>query len=497
MAIFIPHSLSQLGLVTQDSELASCKVTGITTDSRYVKSGDLFVARDGVAHRGLDFIQQAIDKGAAAALVSAESTTVAEREGFSIPVIAVEKLPYKIGGLASQMLGNPGQSLKLIGITGTNGKTSCAHFIAQSLALLKCKTAIVGTVGNGFPGELKPATHTTPDAISLQCLLADFLAEGAQAVVMEVSSHALDQGRVQGVDFDVVALTNLSRDHLDYHQTMTAYGDAKKRLFTEFTKAKVVINSDDEFGRSLLSEPAVTAKGVISYSRHDSTASIFVIESILNEQGIGLALQLPMGVAHFNAPVIGEFNIANLLLTAGVLSACGYDCKLIESTMNNVTAVPGRMEYLSHQGFASAVIDYAHTPDALEKALQAARHHCLGQLWVVFGCGGDRDTGKRAEMARIAEQLADRILVTSDNPRTENPSSIIDMICQGFRSETPFMREEDRALAIKQAIQNAAADDLVLIAGKGHEDYQDIAGVKHPFSDQQVVLQVYQEEKGK
>jgi UDP-N-acetylmuramoyl-L-alanyl-D-glutamate--2,6-diaminopimelate ligase len=492
MAIYIFHTLFELNLVEQASPYATLVVRGISADSRKVVEGDLFIGRDGVAHRGIDYIAQAAEKGAIAAVVDANTTTAAEREGHAIPVVAIPNLAYRVGLLASQMLGEPSKKLTMIGITGTNGKTSCAHYIAQSLALLGKKTAIIGTVGNGFPGDLQPATHTTPDAVSLQRLLADFCDQGAKAVVMEVSSHALDQGRVHGVAFDAVALTNLSRDHLDYHVTMQAYGEAKRRLFTEFADAVSVINLDDAFGNQLAAELSNAASQLLTYSQKVS-ADIRMEEGDLSQQGIALAVKVRGQRIAFNTPVLGEFNIANLLLTTGVLAACGYSAASIESVMSQLSAVPGRMEYLSADGMSSAVVDYAHTPDALEKALLGARRHCHGKLWVVFGCGGDRDTGKRAEMAAVAEQYADQIIVTSDNPRTENPAKIIDMIFAGFSAPIKALREEDREQAIRAALSEAKRDDLVVIAGKGHEDYQDICGVKYPFSDQQVVLKVYQE----
>ena len=386
--------------------------------------------------------------------------------------------------------------MTVIGVTGTNGKTSCAHYIAQALTSLGQKTALIGTVGNGFPGALITATHTTPDAVSLQYMLADFYTQGANAVVMEVSSHALDQGRVCGVEFDVVALTNLSRDHLDYHGSMEAYADAKAQLFmapsndapVSESNKHIVLNLDDDFGRKLTAQLAGKGYLLSCYSAQSNMpeASITLKHADLTPHGMALNINMPEGSIRFDAPLVGDFNVANLLLVVSVLHQLNIPSAQIETAMSQVSAVPGRMECLVHEHCPAVVIDYAHTPDALEKALQAARKHSQEQLWVVFGCGGDRDTGKRAEMAMVAEQLADKIVVTSDNPRTESPAVIIEMITRGFIAVDRVIVQPDREVAISRAIQMAGLHDLILIAGKGHEDYQDIMGVKYPFSDKKI-----------
>ncbi|SFG63741.1 UDP-N-acetylmuramoyl-L-alanyl-D-glutamate--2,6-diaminopimelate ligase [Neptunomonas qingdaonensis] len=512
----IPISVQQLLGVEAGRELTDVVaddviVTGISSDSRLVQAGDLFIARDGISHRGIDFIQQAATAGALAAVVERQTTQVDELASFSIPVYQVDDLANKAGVYASLMWGSPSKKMTIIGVTGTNGKTSCAHYIAQALAALGQKTALLGTVGNGFPGALNTATHTTPDAISLQRMLADFYTQGAKAVVMEVSSHALDQGRVVGVEFDVVALTNLSRDHLDYHGSMDAYAAAKSQLFIPLKREsahakssgavdadcafvsdvhrRIVLNADDEFGRTLAEQLLANGQSFCSYSAQVSgsqQADIVVKSALLSPKGVALALRLPGADIHFDAPVVGDFNVSNLLLVVSVLHQLNTPSAQIEVAMAQVSAVPGRMECLNRPGCPAVVIDYAHTPDALEKALLAARKHCQNQLWVVFGCGGDRDTGKRAEMAAIAEQLADKIVVTSDNPRTEDPDAIINMIMQGFAAADQVVVLPEREAAISRAIQIAGPDDLILIAGKGHEDYQDIMGVKYPFSDKEI-----------
>ncbi|SIT09433.1 UDP-N-acetylmuramoyl-L-alanyl-D-glutamate--2,6-diaminopimelate ligase [Neptunomonas antarctica] len=510
MIKFMPTTLQALSIVAPDHAAANCKVMGLSSDSRHVQPGDLFVARDGITHRGVDFIEQAVDAGAIAAVVEAWTTSQDDLSCFGIPVIRIENLADKAGVFAAAMLGQPSTKMTLIGVTGTNGKTSCAHYIAQALTALGTKTALIGTVGNGFPDALNTATHTTPDAITVQRLLSDFYAQGAQAVVMEVSSHALDQGRVSGVQFDVVALTNLSRDHLDYHGSMDAYAEAKSLLFTTknvaigvvHKKRNIVLNADDDFGRQLARQltagnvPFCLFSSDLNNTQLTNTelnsgvlkqADVAVNQCVLSRLGVQLSLTIPGGRVRFEAPVVGDFNVSNLLLTVSVLSQLDLSAAQIEMAMAQVSAVPGRMECLTCAGRPAVVIDYAHTPDALEKALLAARKHCSQQLWIVFGCGGDRDTGKRAEMAAIAEQFADRVVVTSDNPRTESPDAIIEMIMRGFNRPGQVVTLADRYEAINMAMQQASAEDLVLVAGKGHEDYQEIMGVKYPFSDKVVV----------
>ena len=496
MMEFKPTALHALSIVSKEHESADLIVMGLCSDSRHVQPGDLFIARDGVNHQGIDFIEQAASQGAVAAVVDHAVTQSCDLAVFSIPVFRMDDLKNKVGVLAAQMLDNPSHKMTLVGITGTNGKTSCAHYIAQALAALGQKAALIGTVGNGFPEALKEATHTTPDSIKLQQLLADFYVQGADAVVMEVSSHALDQGRISGVEFDAVALTNLSRDHLDYHGSMQAYADAKSQLFlskshdanNEVVLPRIVLNADDEFGCQLAKALEQNQQSFSRYSVHSTKSTdVSVKHSELSPEGVVLDIALPSGDIHFKAAVVGDFNIANLLLVVSVLVQLGQSNTKIETAMAQVSAVPGRMECLMVEGFPTAVIDYAHTPDALEKALLAARKHCKQKLWVVFGCGGDRDTGKRAEMAAIAEKFADKIIVTSDNPRTESADEIIKMIMRGFSCSKNVIQVVERQDAIAKAVKLAGSDDLVLIAGKGHEDYQEIMGIKYPFSDKKVL----------
>ncbi|WP_027856128.1 UDP-N-acetylmuramoyl-L-alanyl-D-glutamate--2,6-diaminopimelate ligase [Marinobacterium jannaschii] len=484
-------TLSELIAETADHPQGNISVSGIQQDSRLIKPGELFVARTGAAANGLSYIAQVEQQGAAAVLVDA----AADLSGLetSLPVVAIENLQQRMGPIAAAFYDHPSRQLRMIGITGTNGKTSCSHFIAQALNRSGCKAALVGTVGNGFPGSLQSASHTTPDAIGLQQLLAGFLAEGAQAVVMEVSSHALEQGRVTGIEFDFAAFTNLSRDHLDYHGTMEAYGAAKAGLFRDFALQGAVICADDPFGRSLIGELSQTP-GVLGFG--EAASDLHLRNYELNSGGIELTLATPWGEVNAVTSVVGRYNLHNLMLSAGILGLCGLTADEIGEQLGQLDAVPGRMQCLGGGEAPLVVIDYAHTPDALQKALEAVRVHTVGQLYCVFGCGGDRDNGKRPEMGRISAALADRSYVTSDNPRSEEPQQIIDMILAAMPSGDEVQAEVDRRSAIQQAITSAGAGDVVLIAGKGHENYQDIMGVRHHFDDAEEAALMLAEVKG-
>ena len=496
-----PMLLSELfeGFVdkkTSDSLIKRCcdlKISGIKEDSRQITVGDVFVARNGEHFKGTDFIEKAITLGAVAILVEKHNTTEAgvDFEGYSVPVIAIEGLAFKVGEIAAKVFSNVSQKLNVIGITGTNGKTSCAHYLAQSLNSLGINTYIIGTLGNGHPNALEGASHTTPDACSLQQLFAQFYAQGAQAVVMEVSSHALEQGRVQGVPFNLVAYTNLSQDHLDYHGTMQAYADAKAKLFTDFDAAHCVFNKDDQYNRQLLEcLGGSNVHKLYSYSEKLDSGAQFVALDIDLQQGLAFELTAKDKLITIKTTLIGKFNIANLLLCAASLHALGYSLEQIKQALAALTPVPGRMQQVrsnENRQQPLCVVDYAHTPDALEKALTACRIHTQKQLFVVFGCGGDRDQTKRALMAKVAERFADQVIVTSDNPRTENPDVIIEMIKTGLSADLDYRVDSDRKRAITMAISAAGTGDVVLIAGKGHEDYQDIMGVKHHFLDAEIV----------
>lgn len=481
----IKRTLGELLPELQQTSAGQVLVTGITQDSRQVKPGDLFCARAGGTHKGSDFIPDALAKGASAVLIDSEEQYQGEGD---VPVIAVDVLAKRLSDIAGVFYGKPSAQLRMIGVTGTNGKTSCSHFLAQALNRLGVRTAVIGTVGNGFPEALAGATHTTPDAVGLQALLAQFVEQGADAVVMEVSSHALDQHRVAGVKFEVCAFTNLSRDHLDYHGTMAEYGAAKAKLFTELKPQHAVISADDAFGQQLVEQLSGSVIG-FGIERGDVQAG----NVSLQKTGINAQLATPWGEIALNTQVVGAFNVSNLLLTAGVLGTMDFKADQIEGELAALKPVPGRMQCLGEGVQPLVIVDYAHTPDALEKALEATREHTAGKLLCVFGCGGDRDNGKRPEMGRIAAKLADLLYITSDNPRTEDPQQIIDMIVPGCTGAAEHQINVDREQAIQAAVKAAGSNDVVLIAGKGHEDYQEIMGKRYPFDDVKVATAALEE----
>jgi len=455
----------------------------ITADSRRVEPGVAFAAYPGLHSDGRTYIPEALTRGASAVLW--DSSNFRWRDEWSAPNVGVDRLQQRLGGLADFIYGSPSRSLWMTGVTGTNGKTSCVHWIAQAMEACGRRTAVLGTLGNGLVGALAPAAHTTTDVAVLHELLAQFRAAGATAVAMEVSSHGLEQGRVNGVKFDVALFTNLSRDHLDYHGTMAAYGAAKARLFTWPGLKTLVINVDDAFGRSLIDAARARGQRVLTYGM--GTADIGATSMTMDAAGLSLDVATPWGRTVVTAPVVGAFNASNLLGVLAVLLASDIPLDAATRALATLTAPPGRMQRLGGDGKPLVVIDYAHTPDALDKALTALRPAVTGtgELICVFGCGGDRDPGKRPEMGRIAARLASRVVVTSDNPRSEDPADIASGIVKGIRDtgNRRWALEPDRARAIHTAIAAASAQDLILIAGKGHETYQERNGVRTPFSD--------------
>lgn len=470
-------------------------VRRLALDSRKVQPGDTFLAFAGETQDGRRFIPQAIAAGAGA--------VIWERHGFrwdpswNVPNLAVSRLRAKAGAIASHVYGDPSSRLWVIGATGTNGKTSCTHWIAQSMDALGRRTAIIGTLGIGFPGSLAAAATTTPDAVAVQESLADFLARGASCVAMEVSSHALEQGRVNGVRFAVALFTNLSRDHLDYHGTMDRYAAAKARLFRWPCLGRAVLNLDDPFGRTLAEQAQAGDAELIGYgfgadahraAQARGTALVRGTGLELSESGTRFRVDSPWGEAEVVSPMLGRFNAENLLAVLATLLASGIALEDALRGLRAVQPVPGRLQQLGGEGQPLVVVDYAHTPDALEKALLTLREVTRGdsrvRLLCVFGCGGDRDRGKRPLMGEVASRLADLCFVTSDNPRSEDPHRIIKDVTAGMGAN--YRAEEDRASAIYRAIQDARPGDVVLIAGKGHEAYQEVSGRRLPFNDAEV-----------
>lgn len=476
-----PHALTEIEVAALLARLK--RPRRITSDSRAVEPGAAFAAYPGSVHDGRRFIPEAVQRGAAAVLWEAQGFDW--DPAIAVPNQPVEGLKQNLGPIADFIYGSPSQALWTIGVTGTNGKTSCTQWIAQAFERLGRRAAVIGTLGNGFVGALKPAPNTTPDAALLHETLARLKAAGAQVVAMEVSSIGLDQGRVNGTKFDVAMFTNLSRDHLDYHGTMAAYGAAKARLFAWPTLLAAVINTDDDFGKGLVDQMRQHAASRLTYGL--SGAEITATSITTSSSGMALGVATPWGRGELQTSLVGTFNASNLLGTLGVLLANGVSLDDALAAMAVLTPPPGRMERHGGGEQPLVVIDYAHTPDALEKVLIAMRPSVRdgGSLVCVFGAGGDRDPGKRPEMGRIAASLADRVVVTSDNPRSEDPTTIAMSIAQGVRAagNRHWILEVDRAKAIRSAIAAGHPGDVIVLAGKGHETYQDITGEKRPFSD--------------
>jgi len=454
-------------------------IRNLRLSSREVEAGDLFFAVPGTRTDGREHIQQALERGAAAIVYEAKDAP--PLSASDVPMLAVVNLAQEISAIAGRFYGEPAKKLKLIGITGTNGKTSVSQLLAQALEGLGVRCGIIGTLGNGFYGALHSSQHTTPDAIGVQQCLARLLASGAQAVAMEVSSHALEQGRVAALNFSASVLTNLSRDHLDYHGSMQAYADAKAKLFKDCPLQ--VLNWDDELGQRL-AQQAGTAR-VLGYSLDNPEASLHCESIELSDKGLRARLISEAGEGELRSPLLGRFNLANLLAVTGTLLALGYPLNRVLPLLPRLSPPPGRLQRLGGGHLPLVAVDYAHTPDALENALSALRAHCQGRLLCLFGCGGERDKGKRPLMAEVAERLADGVWVTDDNPRGEARLQIIEDIRAGFVNPQKVQFVADRDEAIAQIIASASADDVVLLAGKGHEDYQEVNGKRLPFSDVQ------------
>ncbi|TCS41721.1 UDP-N-acetylmuramoyl-L-alanyl-D-glutamate--2,6-diaminopimelate ligase [Reinekea marinisedimentorum] len=463
-------------------ELAGVKALNLTTDSREVTRGSIFIALkiESYARDGHDFIESAIENGAVAILCERPVKVANNR----VPVCVVEDLKAKLGTLAHRFYGSLTEELRMIGITGTNGKTSTCQYIAQSLDFLGKRCGIIGTNGQGLWGQLTETLNTTPDVIRLHSEIARQKQQGAEYCAMEVSSHGLDQGRVDGIAFSTAVFTNLSRDHLDYHKTMEAYGNAKWLLMQWPGLKNAVVNLDDAWVQDHIG--SIKAENIFTFSL-EQEADFQVVKMRSHQAGIDATVKTAEGTVDLNLRLLGRFNLSNALAAFAVLMAEGIPLNTAARIISNCSPVKGRMEMIRLPYGPAVVVDHAHTPDALEKALQACRDHVSGRLGVIFGCGGDRDAGKRPEMARIAEQHADFVVVTDDNPRTESSAQIIDDICKGFAHPERHTVIPARDEAIAATLDSASSDDVILIAGKGHENYQEINGVKHSFSDQETV----------
>ena len=483
MALSQSPAITLVDLLKDFMDTSGCpsvSVTGVALDSRLVVPGDLFIAVKGTQTDGAQYIAQAIEKGAVAILLEQNMVSA----DWAVPVIALPELSEYVSDIAGVFYGQPSQQMPVTAITGTNGKTTCSQLLAQLFELLGESSGFIGTLGYGLSGNglnTKDTGLTTPDAVSVQRILAELKDAGAKRIAMEVSSHSLVQRRIAGLQIDTAVFTNLTRDHLDYHGNLNSYAAAKARLFAMTGLKNAVINIDDNVGRLILVNLDPLVNG-ISYSVENHSADIHCDRISISASGIDAEVVTPWGRGQLKSSLLGKFNLANLLAVIGAAGMQGFALDKILQAAASLTAVSGRMELVDANVLPVVVIDYAHTPDALEKALQALRNHCQGELWVVFGCGGDRDIGKRAEMGKVADHRADNIVVTSDNPRTESPEKIINQVLLGITRDVSVV--VDRRDAIRTAIKDAQPNDVILIAGKGHEDYQILGAQRLPFSDQ-------------
>jgi UDP-N-acetylmuramoyl-L-alanyl-D-glutamate--2,6-diaminopimelate ligase len=466
--------------------LSAVRISSVAVDSRLLEPGGLFIACPGLQVDGRDYMDQAVAAGAAAIVAEAKGCTFSDID--SVAVILMDDLSQQVSAIASRFYGHPSAAMKVTGFTGTNGKTTCSQLLAELYQLLGETCGVIGTLGYGVFGQPMVTTGmTTPNAVQTQEILAQLREAGARTIAMEVSSHSLDQNRVADVHFTTAVFTNLSRDHLDYHGTFERYSSAKAALFASEHLKLAIVNGDDPAAKQMLAQvlPTVTC---YQFSFTDRDADIYAEQVVLSDKGISARITTPWGDANLQSMLLGRFNLSNLLAVIAVACGQGFALTAVMDAVSKLTPVDGRMEVVttgdvSNEVNPSVVVDFAHTPDALEKALAAMSDLTRGKLWCVFGCGGDRDRGKRAEMAAVACKFADHVIVTSDNPRRENPEKIIADILQGVNAKIDVQTLVDRQQAIECAIANAGAKDCVLIAGKGHEQYQDVNGTKLPFCD--------------
>lgn len=465
-------------------DLRNLRVSGVCQDSRQVAPGDLFIALQGGKLDGQTFIADAVKRGAVAVLIEStvEQKTGLVRYEVDAPVISVANLPARVSEIAGRCYGDPSSSLQVIGVTGTNGKSTTVSLLAQLYSAIAGRAGTIGTLGVAVDGRvIHDFGMTTPDAARAQKLLADLRDNNVRMVAMEVSSHGLYQHRVAGINFRAGIFTNITHDHLDYHGTMQNYAAAKQKLFESMGLQAAIINLDDPHAPQMVAAAKQRAN-VYSYSLLHFAADVYASDLTYSAEGVNFRLATPWGETEISSPLLGEFNVYNLISALTALCAIGCEFPVLLEAVPRLLPVPGRMQRIAVDADVTAVVDYAHTPDALAQAIASTRVHTSGKLWVVFGCGGDRDRSKRPVMATLAERFADHVIVTSDNPRTEEPHSILQEICTGFRAQK-HRCITDRAEAIAFAITQAQSGDVILIAGKGHETYQIIGEEKRPFSD--------------
>ena len=470
-----------------DAEVSSAiSVAGVRLDSRTIQPGDLFVAVRSEQSHGAEFIDAAVANGAAAVLVDQYARL--EGKQFEVPCIVVTDLDQYLGTIARNMYGNAASELAVFAVTGTNGKTSCCSAYASLHSALGASCGFIGTLGWGVDDNFSATGYTTPDVFSTHEICAKLLQSGCKAVAMEVSSHALAQNRIDGVVVRTAAFTNLTHDHLDYHSSEADYAAQKSKLFARDGLKTAVLNSDDALGAQLAEQLKQGGQlQVLTYSLSQNSADVWAEAIEFGAHGMGATIHSPWGSAELNSKLFGAFNLSNLLAVISSLCADGFDLQRVVEAVGDLEGAAGRMQTVPNALGLHIVIDFAHTPDALENALFALRRHCGGELWVVFGCGGDRDKSKRAVMGASAERLADRVVLTNDNPRTEAEDAIAADILGGIDKPDCIHIELNRARAIQYAVLSAQVDDCVLVAGKGHEDYQEINNVKLPFDDFNVV----------
>lgn len=460
---------------------SSTLIRELTLDSRKVRPGDLFLAVDGIQQDGRDYIGDAIARGASAVVYEArDALAMQDSEALLLPV---HDLQAQLSEIAGRFYGEPSRAMRVVAVTGTNGKTSVTQLLAQASDLLGQHCGLIGTLGSGFYGHLTLGHYTTPDPLTVQATLADLKNAGAKVVAMEVSSHGLTQHRISAVSVAVAVLTNLTRDHLDYHGSMQAYADAKASLFSWPGLRATVLNLDDTFGREL-AEQSSSAR-LITYSLTDTRASIYCRNIRFSASGMQAEVVTAQGEGNLSSTLIGRFNLSNLLAVIGALLGLGYSLEQVLAVLPKLQGPAGRMQVLGGQQQPLVVVDYAHTPDALEQVLTALRPHVSanGRLLCLFGCGGERDRGKRPLMAEVVERLADAAVVTDDNPRGEDPASIRADILKGFSAAAAVTEVNERGAAIAQLIAQSSCHDVIVLAGKGHEDYQEINQLRQHFSD--------------
>ena len=488
LATLLPDIADQLGSGNA-APLLDLDIEGLKLDSRQVTNGDCFVAVPGHHVDGRHFIGQAIEAGARLVLQQANSFSVDLRG--AVPILCVPHLNEQLSAIAGRFYQQPSQRIRVVGVTGTNGKTTVTHLLAQLYQSLGQPAAVLGTLGSGFIEGLLAEKNTTPDPLTVQARLAALANEGAEVVAMEVSSHALVQGRVSALEFSAVVATNVSRDHLDYHGSMESYAASKEDLFTFYPTQARIFNLDDAIVREW-------------FTRSQDDAFSYSVEARANERtlrasdleyharGASFTLHWQGQQYRVESPLVGQFNVSNVLAAVTTLLAEGIALSEIVAQLPALQPVAGRMETFSRPGQAMAIVDYAHTPDALEQVLKAARGHCAGTLWCVFGCGGDRDRGKRPQMGAIASQYADIAVVTDDNPRTEAPTAIIADIVSGMKGDAEVIQQPGRREAVLQTLAKAGPQDVVVLAGKGHEDYQIIGNHSYDYTERAVVAEFMQ-----